>query len=873
MKTELPPFVRWLISRIATGRDREIFEGDFEEALTTVKPHSWAYYLLIIKELSGIMRLSHLKRKSQKQPSGLGANMVKVIFRNLKRKWTYTLINVLGLSVSMMVFALILAYVTHELSYDRYHQDYQRTFRVTYQENADEPVDGHWARVPLDWINKLPDFFPQVEHFVRFQSFRFRDVQVENQTFREHHAFSVDPKVFEIFDLTFIHGDPRQALIQPNSVVLTEKTAKKYYGTADVMGKTITTTNDSGQMVRYQVTGVIDNIPDNSHLPINLLTSLNSNDERRGWAYIYVKLKDGKDASVIAGQMSKFIATHSPVAETTVMFNLQPIEDIHLKSHLAREISPNNHISYIAIFLAASGFLLIVAVINFANLNTVQALGRSREVGVRKVLGGSTVHLKRYFFLESLTLFLISLSIALLGYLGTFPYLEIFTGLSLQPDHLALLIISGVLVILVPWFSSLYPSYNLVGLSVTTALKSQLQTNQKLPARKILIGLQFGLAMALISAMLITQKQFQFLQSKNLGFQDEQVLAIRHIPGEAKQQLALIQQEFTRLPAIDAVSAVMELPGSAVRDGIELLKPGQEADQGVTLDIQVIEPSFTDLMQMNLVAGNMFRDAPYSSALDNPNDIIATIESRKRSYLINESAARLLGWNDPKDAIGQLVRANNPFYQLAEGPIIGVLEDFHQESLRATIDPVVLIYEPIWLSHLLIKVNGSQLFETIDQIETQWRAKYPGYPMDLVFLDQELNRLYAGERMQKDLLQAFTAITLLVATLGLLGLMGYSLKIRQKELAVRKVLGADLISLIRLLVREYAWSLLIGIGIAIPVVWIAMDRWLSNYAYHANIHLSSFVLSGVLLALLIAFPLVTQIIRNDRNPADVLKRE
>lgn len=874
MKNHLPRFVRWMISRFATGKDKEIIEGDFEEAVAEAKPLSFSYYSLMIKELFGLMRLSHLKRKRNRQPSGLGANMVKVILRNLKRNLSYTLINVIGLSISLMVFALIMAYVTHELSYDRYHQNHERIFRITFQENADESIDGHWARVPLDWINKLPEYFPHVEHFVRFQSFRFRDIQVKDQSFREHYAFSVDPEVFEVLDLKFIHGDPKYALSEPSSVVLTETTAIKYFDALEVVGQTVRILSNTGVFEPFQVTGIIKDVPDNSHLPINLLTSIDSN-ERTGWAYIFVKLKKEMDAATLADQMPNFIETHAPDPETTAMFNLQPIADIHLKSHLSREISINNHISYILIFLGASLFLVIVAVINFANLNTVQSLGRSRELGVRKVLGGSRTHLKRYFYLESFMLFCMSLLLGALGYTILLGYLEHFMGQNLQPDHTILIFIVVVLLLSVPWVSSLYPAQGLVRLSVIQALKSQLQQNKKLPGRKLLIGLQFGLAMALISAMHITQKQFQFLQNKNLGFQEEQILAIRHMPDEVKQNIDILRHELTKLPGIEAVSAVMELPGSAVQDGIVLLKPGQEVDEGVSVDIQIVEPNFPELMQMQFIAGNTIRSVPYPPFPESASgeNVIATINRRKRSYVINESAAQLLGWNNPKDAIGATISGFNPFYQLAEGPIVGVVKDYHQESLRAAIDPVVMVFEPIWLSHLLVKLNSSNLLQTSEQIESQWNNRFAGFPMDMVFLDQEMNRLYEGEKKQKELLEVFTIITLMVTTLGLLGLMGYSLRIRQKELAVRKVLGANLMSLVQLLAKEYLFSLFVGVCLAIPLVWFAMDQWLQYYAYHTEIQVRSFVLGALLLAILIVVPLVTQIIRNDRNPSEVLKSE
>ena len=874
MKPVLPRFARRFIAWMATGRDREIIEGDLEEALSATTKGTFRYYHLMIKEMFGLVRLSLLKRKQQRKPSGLYLNLTKVIFRNLRRKWGYSLINMLGLGVSLTVFGLMLAYVTHEFSYDRFHQDHQRTFRVTYQENAEEPVEGHWARVPLDWVNLMPEYFPQVEAFVRFQSFRFRDIRVGEQAYREQFAFAVDADVFDVFDVQFKAGDPESALRQPNSAVLTESIARKYFGDENPMGQTIRSLDSGGQEINYQVTGIIRDFPANSHLSINLLTSINSDDDRRGWAYIYIKLQEVSDREILSAQMGEFIVAHSPDPETTAMFNLQPIANIHLKSDLVREIMPNNRLSYILIFLVASIFLLVVASINFANLNTVQSLGRAREVGVRKFLGGSRSHLSRYFYLEAQVMFSGTLLMAVAGYGLLLPYLQQFLGLNLKPNY-PIIGITGLLLTLgLPWITSLYPTQWLSRLETMKALKQQIAAGKNATGKRLLVGLQFALAMMLISSMLITQRQFSFLQQKHLGFQGEQVLAIRHMPDQAKQEIDFLRETLTRLPEIQDVSAVMELPGNAVRDGIALLKPGQEPDEGTNVDIQIVEPNFPELMSMTFAAGGPI---PYATTYESMpegsdvTDIIQTISSRKRHYVLNETAASLLGWDDPAEAIGQLISGNNFFYQLAEGPIVGVVKDYHQESLRAAIDPVVMVYEPIWLGHLLIRANLRDLMQSVNQVEEVWKAHYPGYPMDLTFLDQELNKLYMQEKKQLQLLQVFSMIAMLIAVLGLVGLMGYALKIRQKELTIRKVLGANLSSLVQLLAREYLLSLLIGITVAIPVVWWGMKQWLDYYAYHTNIGASSFVISVTVLFLLIMVPLVWLVLRSDRNPAEVLK--
>ncbi len=876
MNQDVPKLFKWIIRLLASERDQHIIEGDLQQLLyETKRLPLFTRLWIILKEASGLIRLSLTQQQMRNRPTGIHYNLFLTIFRSLVKRPLFSFINLFGLSTSLLCVLFIFTYVNHELSFDKYHDNHDKIFRITYQEDETEPVGGHWARVPVDWINEMADVFPQIESFARFQDFWPRNVKVGDKVYREEFAYSVDASVTKIFDFEFLEGE-EDALNQPNSAILTESIAKRYFADQEALGKEFITYRADGMAERFEVKAIIVDMPSNSHLPINFLTTINQSSNRTGWAYTYIKLHDDAKAKDVEDKLRDFVTARTE-SDPIEKLNLQPIADIHLTSHLSREITQNSRMSYIIIFGFVGILILGIAVINFANLNTLQSLSRTKEVGMRKVLGGSKSQTFKYFLFEAFIITLGALSLAfLIFFIAKSPIERSLDIESIMVDPIKLALFGVSLLITIPLLSSLYPSRILSNLPPLIALKSNTGLGSRSVMKKVLLGIQFAMASALISCLFIIQKQFVFLQNKNLGFEKDNVLVIEEIPDESKRQIATIKSELLRIPGVENVSAIMELPARAVKDGVALNKPHQKDNEGVGMDIQIVDEDFYNLLGLEMAAGSwltykpVVAIPPVGTSFDG---IMEYFKQQPRDYVINETAAKQMGWDNPQDAIGQKVKPWNPFYELRGGQIAGVLKDYHQESLRASVDPVVMTIEPIWLRHCLVKIEAGQFQSTISHIENYWQTHYPESPFETTFLDMEWDRLYRAEQTQMTLIRSFSILAIMIAVLGLFGVLGYILKTRSKEMAVRRVIGANQQLLATMVSKEYLTPILIGGFLSAPLIWYTMKTWLDEYAYHITMPYQVFGITLMITGIIAITAICTQVITNAKNPVDVLRSE
>ena len=875
MNRRIPKVFQWLIGLLAQERDRHIIEGDIQQLFNETKGYSPLKRVWILtKEALGLLKFSISQQQMQNRPTGIHYNLFLTIFRSLAKRPLFSFINLFGLSTSLFCIILIFSYVKSELSFDRYHVDHDQIFRVTYQENENEPVDGHWARVPVDWVNELQDAFPHIRSLARFQDFRPRKIKVGDKIFREEFAYSVDASALDIFTYDFLEGDQR-ALANPNSAVLTLSLATKYFPGQSALGKEITTYRPDGKQDRFVVKGVIADIPPNTHLPINLLTTINSTTDRTGWAYVYIKLSNGSKVQEIRQHLRDFVATRSQI-DPIQKLNLQPIADIHLKSSLSREITPNSRWSYIIIFGLVGILILAIAIINFANLNTLQSLSRTKEVGIRKVLGGSKGQTFKYFIFEALIITTGSMIVALsIFFLAKAP-IESVLGLGKiivnKTEVIGLLIL---VLVTVPVISAYYPSRVLSHLSPLIALKKNAVLGKRSIMKKVLLGLQFAMASALIACLLIVQKQFDYLQNKHLGLDKENVLVVEEIPEDSKRKITTIKSELGQIPGVKSVSAMMELPSRAVRDGILLTRVGDE-NEGVGMDIQIVDTDFFELLNLELAAGqwvSFTTSTPMPPAGTSFEGILEYLKTQERDYVINQTAAEMMGWSDPEQAIGQKVTPTNPFYELQEGQIVGVVKDYHQEGLRASVDPALLMIEPIWLRHCLIKIEAGKYRDVLAAVEDYWKTNYPESPFETTFLDLEWDRLYQSEKTQMTLIRSFSILAIVIAVLGLFGVLGFILNSRRKEMAVRRVVGANQQLLAALVSKEYLIPILMGVVLSMPLVWYGMRVWLNEYAYHIEIPYMAFGITALISSVIALIAICSQVLSSLKNPAEILRSE
>ncbi len=801
---------------------------------------------------------------------------LKVILRNIRRKQLSTSINLFGMALAFAIAMAIYAYAAHEMSFDQYHAKADRIYRVTYRFQNNSGYDIHWARMSQDWINELAEEFSEVERLVRFQSFQPRNVNVDDDAFREENAFAVDQEVFELFDFQFIEGSAADALANPYSVVLTEATAKRYFGDSNPIGKIIKVGGDDGAKSDYTVTGVIEELPPNTHLPITMLTSINSEQDRTGWAYVYLLLNDPPAIDGIEARSKEFVASKTDLqAGEELTLHFQPLTSIHLDSQLSREIVPNGDKQNILIFVLAAIFLLVIASVNFANLNVIQSMSRSKEIGLRKLLGGTIGNLKGYFFLEALMLCFLSLLIGSVLFTIGLPYLEQFLGHTLGYDPMIMfggLVLVMALVVIV---SGAITGELTVRVKLMDALKGKLMSSARNGSiiKKVLVGVQFATVLLLIVTSLIIQRQFAYMQDKKLGIDHDQVIALMNNDRQVMKNYRMIKTQLKQLPGVKDVSSIMQLPTSPIKD-MGQVKVYDRPDLEVSADMQVMDINAPQLLNMTFIAGGSLPENLVRSQPVPESEVWDDFTTKNRSYLVNETGAKAMGWDNPADAVGKRIDWSIGDLSLKDGYITGVIADYHQESLKAEIRPLVMTYEPLWMPNILVKIENGANRQVRDEIANFWDKHFQESPLEISYLDQKLEALYQSEKQQLQLISGFTAVAVIVALLGLSGMIAYGLKLRLKEMAIRRVLGSRIIGIASLLGREYLAIAIGAMMLTFPAVWWLMSSWLDNYAYRISVDGTSLILASFFLVFLLVGTAAFYALRFQRiNPASILKSE
>ncbi|MDW7692628.1 FtsX-like permease family protein [Flammeovirgaceae bacterium SG7u.111] len=787
------------------------------------------------------------EQKHYRMNTHLYTSHLKIIFRHLYRNKPFTFINLFGLAIGLSVTLFVALFIYNEMNYEQMHSKADRIFRLSMHLHSGN-YDTQWARVNADWVNNLQAEIPEVERLVRFQDYQPRNVKVGEHTFKVENAYTTDADVFEVFDFNLFEGDTSSALSNPYSVVLTASMAQKFFGKTDVVGQEIEILDDTKlENTVYLVTGVMDDLPSNTHLPVNMLASFASGEERKGWAYTYLLLHDQNPSSV-EGKMPSFILKHAGEEDAqTIDLFLQNIKTIHLHSDLAREIMPNGKMSYLYLFGSVGLFVLLMSCINFINLNTAQSLKRMREIGVRKVLGSSKFDLVAYFFFESFIIASVATVLGLLLVTETLPFFRDFSPIAIPIT--TLLPFALTVILFIAFVASYYPAFILTRQRAVSAMKSKngfTPYTGKFNTKNILVSAQLVLCITLISGALITRSQFHYLMDKNLGLEKEQVLALTDIPDPVKYKFDLLKQQLNQLPEVKAVAGAMQVPSSEIRDVGSVYAEGMTADleNPPVMDIQVIDKEFIDLMGVELVAGRAFLENKTADVSQADRDnLLDYLQAQPREYLINETAARLVGWNSPEEALGKEFSWSIGGVNLQRGQIIGVVKDFHQESLRNGIEPLVMVHEPVWVRNVLVKIDGGHVQEAMGKIATLWKANFPNYPLKYSFLDELYDRLYENEKKQLQLMYLFTGLAIFISFIGIFGLISYMLKTREKEIAVRKVLGANLSSITVLLTKNFLFPAVVGVFFAVPLTWSVMEKWLQGFAYRIEISGLSFMIA------------------------------
>jgi putative ABC transport system permease protein len=791
---------------------------------------------------------------------------LRIAIRNMKNHKTYSFINIAGLSIGIACFFAIFLFVRFEMSYDNYHPDVDRIYRVAASVDS-QNIPGEkrdFACISTPAAPAIKENFPQVEKAARFSIQRSVLIQYENKKFYESKFLSADQELFEIFSIPIIQGSQDDLLTRPGTIVITEDIAEKYFGTKNPVGKIIKADNDD-----FEITGVIKNPPRNTHAKFNFITSLDlnriSNYTRESWEmtiyYTYLKINQNTSVKSLENSINSFLKSKPGQLLDDWTYFLQPIKSIHLHSDLLFEVEPPGNQTYLYIFSVIGVFILLIASVNYINLTTARSAIRAKEVGVVKVIGAQKGQLIRQFLGESL---LFSTFISIIAFCLVFlllPFLSELTGVEFKKtDLLSSEIIIGFLVLacLTGVGSGIYPALLLSGFSPILTFKG-LSRLGRTALRKYLVVFQFAVSVLLIISTLIVFFQLDFMKNANLGFDKEQKLCITANLSEYNYES--IKNEFLHYHNVRGLTASSAVPGRGI-SGMHTRPKGKESSR-IDFSALTVDYDFLSEYKLEITAGHDF--------------IKGQVGSASSVCIINETGVKVLGLNSPENALENEVETENSDCFWNDKRIIGVVKDFHYRGLQHKIDPLMLILpetQDSYLGVLTLTVDTHNLPETLEFVENKWKELNLGAIFTYRFLDEDFDRLYKTEERVWRTFSTFTALGLFIAFFGLFGLALFTVEQRTKEIAIRKILGATISSILILLTKEFVKWVSIGTMIAFPIAYYAMDRWLQNFAYRIDIGWIPFAGAAVVAIVLSLFAVSLQTLNAAiTNPVDSLRYE
>jgi putative ABC transport system permease protein len=808
-------------------------------------------------------------------------NFFKTAIRNILKYKAYSVINFAGLTTGLALSLLILTYVRSELSYDTFHEKADRLYRIKYV----APNGLELASTPPPIAPLMKDFFPEVEDAARMYG---RNVSIRrmdgDESFEESGVFFADSSLMNLFTFQFVKGNPENALRDKFTVIITEEMAKKYFGDKDPIGESLLFAGKHP----FKVTGVIKRYADNSHIQFNMLVPYDNmfdleTDQAAqalranlsinfviSHSYTYVLLKPGADPAAVDNNMEAFIKKNAmPRLQVGQVFTLMPVLDIHLKSTLLAEPSSTNTMSNLLIFIGVGILTLLIACINYINLSTAQSFSRIKEIGIRKVLGSMKHQLITQFLAESFLFSLIAMIMAFGVFYAALPLLNDLTAKELDFFNVVngeLILLSIGLVFIITLLAGGYPSYFVSQFDSISSIKGEgLSQHGSQFLRKILVVFQLAIACMLLSGSLLIVRQLNFLYDRPLGFQKEHIINVplfsQNLNGIFRQndstfqsRLQSFRDEIESQSGVNSTALSSNPPGlGAIYRGT--IPEGFTQEDNMFIANMSVDYDFMKTYGIELAAGRTF-------SRDFPSDV-------NQAFVVNETAVREFNWETPEKAIGKkLIREGK------EGRIIGVIRDFNFNSLTQPVSAMVIEMNPNQLSMLSIRFDNADVQPTIDRLEANWNKMFPEKSFQFTFLDQQLNSQYQNFQNFGTIINTFSWIAILISCLGVYGLVLFVVQRKVKEIGVRKVLGASVTSILTLIYKDFAWLLILGFAVAVPLSYFFMNNWLENFNYRTTINGLTYLLSFAIVLIIVGATISYQAITASlANPVKSLRSE
>ncbi|MCP4216870.1 MAG: FtsX-like permease family protein [bacterium] len=801
-------------------------------------------------------------------------NYLLSALRNLNKTKLFSLINILGLAIGMTACLLILHYVGFERSYDTFHKDAKRIYRLRYDRTDSQGTAARFASCAPPTGARIRGKYPEVEKIARIYRYR-AGVSFGDTKFLEERMYSAEAEFFEIFDFKFIEGNPATALKEPNRAFISQSTARKYFGSENPIGKTLSVDKKTD----YQVVGIFEDVAHNSHLKFDIILSFKNlemmygNEVMSAWGhtgfFTYLRMKQGADLEAFKEKLARLVqAEWGEVLkgyEMQLELPLQPLEDIHLTSHYMQEYEINGSGDSVNFLFIIAFFTIIMAWVNYVNLSTAHSLTRAKEVALRKVVGASRQQLMTQFFVETIIINIIALLTAMGLMKFTLPYFGNITGtpstygiwtapwfpVAIIGMFLVGVFLSGMYPVLV--MTSFKPSRILKGLPGITGKGFNL--------RKALVVFQFVMALVLVTGTLSVYFQLQFMKNRDTGFDMEQVLVVKapRVRGENfDKTFTIFKEKLLGYASVKKVCVSTEVPGRQILwDAGGIQKAGEDASKGKNYQIVGIDYDFADLFDLTFAAGRNFsREFP----------------ADKTALILNETAVAFMGFKSAEDAVGKQVSYWGNIYD-----VVGVLENFHQQSVKEAFEPHIFRFMPRGRGKrgvFAIKVAPGSVSETVGRINGLYEEFFPGNPFDYFFLDDYYDQQYRAEELVGKVIGLFALLALLVTCMGIFGLSSFMALQRTKEIGIRKVLGAGIPRILVLLSRDFMVLLGISFAVALPFSLYGIDRWLGTFAVRMGLSIWLFILPIIAVVAITLLTVSTHVIRASlANPVDSLKYE
>jgi len=804
------------------------------------------------------------------------AHYLKIALRNLTRTKLFSIINILGLAVGMATCLLILHYVSFERSYDRFHEDSERIYRLRYERTSEEGTAVRFASCCPPAADAIRGVFPEVETIARiFRNQTVVSLKDQNKKFTEERMYFAEPDFFKIFHLNFLEGNPLNDIRKASVAFISRSTAEKYFGTSDPIGKTLSVEGK----IDYTVAGVFKDVLPNSHLKMDIILSytniqsLFGPDVLESWGhtgfFTYIRFKEGADSAAFQKKMPDLVEKSCGelmrAYKVLIELKLQPLTDIHLTSHYMQEYEINGNRDSVNFLMIVAVFIVFMAWINYINLSTARALTRSKEVGLRKVVGASRRHIITQLFFETLIINLIAITLAVVLVQIFLPVFSRIAGTPLafaiweQPlfwISLSALFLGGI------FLSGSYPVAAISSFQPVEILKGSLgNTLNGMNLRKALVIFQFIMALALMTGTFAVSRQIVFMKNQDLGFDRDHILVVNapRIRDESSlKQIDVFKEELLKQSDIKKICVVTEVPGRQVYwDAGAIHRAGEDPGKGKNYQIVGVDYDYVDVFQLRLLYGRNF-------SKEFPADNMA--------LLLNETAVRWMGFESSEAALGQQVDYWGEFYT-----VIGVLSDFHQQSPKQAFEPHIYRFIPYglrWTGKFAIKINAQNIQDTVKLVGREYARFFPENPYEYFFLNDYFKQQYKADELFGRVIGIFALLAIFVTGLGIFGMSAFLALQRTKEIGIRKVIGATTSSILRLLAWDFLALILISLLIAWPLTYWGIQQWLDSFSNRMDLNVMLFLAPLVIIVVITTLTISSHIMKAAlADPVDAIKHE